>query len=357
MKLRATGIALLVGALLLIGTPIIQCGKLAFFAYMPKDRNGQELIIEVTPGQSPAVLAENLASNGIIRDSKTFIFLGRLTRKWAKIKVGEYRVSAAMTPMEIFAVVTSGISVAYRVTVMEGKNLFQIADILENLKLAKREEIIALCRDQTFIKSLGFTDSNIPTLEGYLFPETYFFNRSMGAKEMLKQMVSRFMANWTEEMESKAKALGFSRHQVVTLASIIEKETGAPEERPLISSVFHNRLKKRMRLQSDPTTIYGIWETFNGNLKRTDLQKATDYNTYRISGLPVGPIANPGREALAAALAPAKSDYLFFVSRNDGTHVFTTTLSDHENAVKRFQLDPSARSGKSWRDLNKGKTL
>jgi UPF0755 protein len=134
---------------------------------------------------------------------------------------------------------------------------------------------------------------------------------------------------------------------------MIEKETGAPEERPLISSVFHNRLEKKMRLQSDPTTIYGIWDRYQGNLHKADLLERNEYNTYQIPGLPIGPISNPGKEALEAALYPAKSPFLYFVSHNDGTHEFTSPYQDHQAAVRRFQLDPKAKSGKSWRDLAK----
>ena len=146
-----------------------------------------------------------------------------------------------------------------------------------------------------------------------------------------------------------------SRHQVVTLASIVEKETGATSERPLISSIFHNRLRKHMRLQSDPTTIYGMWDRYAGKIHKSDLSTFSVYNTYTIPALPVGPIANPGKEAIHAALYPAQSDYLFFVSHNDGTHEFTRSYGEHTRAVGKFQLDPKAREGKSWRDLKKPK--
>jgi len=170
---------------------------------------------------------------------------------------------------------------------------------------------------------------------------------------MTREMIKKFFATWSPREDSLARSLGFTRHQVVTLASMIEKETGAAQERPLISSVFHNRLRKRMRLQSDPTTIYGIWQNYKGNLKRSDLVNPTQWNTYTIAALPVGPIGNPGFEAIQAALAPATSEFLFFVSNNDGTHAFSKTYEEHSNWVKKLQMDPKAREGKSWRDQYK----
>jgi UPF0755 protein len=206
---------------------------------------------------------------------------------------------------------------------------------------------------RAFMVSLGFQQNALPpTLEGYLYPDTYFFNKTISPEDMTRQMVRKFFSVWSKEFDTRATQLGMTRHQVVTLASIVEKETGAPNERPMISSVFHNRLKKHMRLQSDPTTIYGIWKRYKGNIHKRDLLESTPYNTYTVAALPVGPISNPGVEAIRAALHPAESPYLFFVSHNDGTHEFTKTFGEHTAAVKRFQLDPKAREGKSWRDLN-----
>ncbi|HEY1078907.1 MAG TPA: endolytic transglycosylase MltG, partial [Bdellovibrio sp.] len=187
------------------------------------------------------------------------------------------------------------------------------------------------------------------------FPETYMLTKFTDTKTLISNMVKRFLYVYNE-VAPEAQVLGWPRHKVVTLASIIEKETGAPEERPLISSVFHNRMQKNMRLQTDPTVIYGKAEQTGKieiNITRADLTTPTRYNTYTITGLPPGPIANPGKEALLAAVKPAASEFLFFVSQNDGTHVFSVDYKGHESAVKRFQLDRKAREGKSWRDLNK----
>lgn len=329
-----------------------EAGSLALFAFSPTQR-GSSLkdFIEVRKGQGPADIGKVLLSKNAIGDLPRFIWLGRLTRQWKRIKAGEYEVSPAMTPIEILATITSGISVKHPITVREGENMYEIAADLAQKSLASKDRILSLCKDRQFMISVGVTDPKAPSLEGYLYPETYFLNRAMTPEEILRLMVKKFMTIWTSANEARAAELKLTQHQVVTLASIIEKETGAQAERPLISSVFHNRLRKRMRLQSDPTTIYGIWETYKGNIHRSDLLNPTPYNTYTVAALPIGPISNPGKAALSAALYPSTSEYLFFVSHNDGTHEFTRSLADHNRAVQRFQIDPKAREGKSWRDL------
>jgi UPF0755 protein len=194
------------------------------------------------------------------------------------------------------------------------------------------DKFLALCRDASFIRSLGI---EAPTLEGYLFPETYALVRGeVSEQSLVTRMVRHFDQVW--KALDKPDPLPLDRHQLVTLASIVEKETGNGEERPIIAGVFYNRLHKKMRLQSDPTTIYGL-ANFNGNLTRKDLHTATPYNTYVIHGLPPGPICNPGRASLEAVLHPAEVDYLYFVSRNNGSHQFSATLEEHNRAVHRYQ--------------------
>lgn len=326
----------------------------AMFAFSVVEPNSKkQVVIEIQKGLTPMEISLLLESENIIQSSRDFITLGKLTRQWRRIKAGEYKVSPSMTPIEVFSVITSGVSLIHPITVREGENIFEIAQDIENKNLGSKTSFLALCRNPVFIASLGLGKPSPSSLEGYLFPETYFFNRTMTQEEMVRQMVRRFLSLWTSEDEARARALGMTRHQVITLASIVEKETGAAGERPMISSVFHNRLKKRMRLQSDPTTIYGIWETYKGNIHRSDLMAHNPFNTYVIPALPMGPISNPGREAIRAALHPAESPYLFFVSHNDGTHEFTLTFREHTSAVRKFQLDPKARHGKSWRDLKR----
>jgi UPF0755 protein len=219
------------------------------------------------------------------------------------------------------------------VTLPEGIAAVEIAARIEQAGLAPAAELLAIVRDPASPAAFGVEGKS---LEGYLFPETYHLPRSMTARQIVKAMVDQFLRVW-REIEPKAQARGMSMREVVTLASIVEKETGVGGERPLVASVFHNRLARGMRLESDPTTIYGIPD-FDGNLRRIHLEDETNaWNTYRIAGLPPTPIASPGAAALRAVVEPAESDYLFFVSRNDGSHVFSKTFAEHVNHVNRFQ--------------------
>jgi len=345
------------GFLAMIGVIGVPAVSLSLFAFFPAKPGSQDsLIIELRKGQSHSELTKTLAQAGVIESPEKFSLLGKVTRQWKRLKAGEYKVSPAMSPIEIFSVITSGVSVAHPITVREGENMYEIAADLEAKGLAKKDAVIALCRDPKLMASVGIKDPKAPSLEGYLFPDTYFFNKTMTAQDMVLQMTRKFNSVWGANEDKRAAELGMSRHEVVTLASMVEKETGAPQERPMISSVFHNRLRKRMRLQSDPTTIYGIWERYRGNLHKADLLAANDFNTYYIPALPKGPISNPGREAIQAALFPAASEFLYFVSHNDGTHQFSRSYEEHNRAVRRFQLDPKEREGKSWRDLGQQKS-
>lgn len=345
---------LAVALLVVLGIALAQVGLFLHFVFTaPAPLVTEQTIIEVSRGHNPNSLARQLYSAGLIRNTTQFVWLGKLGRYWKQIKAGEYRLSPGMTPIEIFATLTSGISISYPVTIREGDNIFEISKNLASKNLKGGDRFLELCRDQQFIESLGLGTPLPPTLEGYLFPDTYHLNRAMSSEDIIRQMARRFLSAWSARYEDRARALGMTRHQVITLASMVEKETGAPHERPTISSVFHNRLRKKMRLQSDPTTIYGMWERYTGNIRKQDLQAKNPYNTYAIPALPIGPIGNPGMESIEAALFPEQSEYLYFVSRNDGTHIFSRTFKEHNDAVIRFQKDPRARQGKSWRDLRK----
>lgn len=331
----------------------VQVALFASFALSPIQKNpGQSALIEVQKGKRPREVSRILRSNGILSSEAQenyFYWLGKLMRYWQKVKAGEYEISSNLTPLEIFSVLGSGVSYAHAVTVIEGENMYEIGAALEQKKLTTKKEFLKLCKAPSLIASLGLDPKNILSLEGFLFPNTYFFNKTLTPEEMIRQMVKQYHAVWGENETKRAKELGLTPYQTLTLASMIEKETGTPQERPLISSVFQNRLKKKMRLQSDPTTIYGIWERYHGNLHKTDLLSANPYNTYFIPGLPLGPIGNPGKDSIQAALYPAESDYLYFVSHNDGTHQFSRSLQEHNEAVQKFQIDPKARAGKTWR--------
>lgn len=315
----------------------------------------QDVVYEVNPGKSFNTIATELESKGLLTNAFFFSMYARIVGERSKLKVGEYLLRTNMKPKEVLEVITSGKSIARSFTVSEGLSIYEIADLYEKQGFGTAQNFMALVRDPQLIQ--GLLGEKQESLEGYLFPETYMLTKFTDTKTLISNMVKRFLYVYNE-VAPEAQVLGWPRHKVVTLASIIEKETGAPEERPLISSVFHNRMQKNMRLQTDPTVIYGKAEQTGKieiNITRADLTTPTRYNTYTIPGLPPGPIANPGKEALLAAVKPAASEFLFFVSQNDGTHVFSVDYKGHESAVKRFQLDRKAREGKSWRDLNKTK--
>lgn len=332
-------------------------GGVAFLAYQftssrPSDL-AQDVVYEVTPGKGFATIASELEQKGLVKNAMFFNIYARFKGDRSRIKVGEYLLRTNMTPPEVLATIVSGKSIARSFTVSEGLSTYEIADLYERQGFGTAASFLALTRDPQLIQSL--LGEKVPSLEGYLFPETYMLTKYTDTKTLISNMVKRFLYVYNEVLP-QAEITWMTRNQVVTLASIIEKETGAPEERPLISSVFHNRLAKKMRLQTDPTVIYGKAEQLGRiviNITRQDLQTPTPYNTYVIFGLPPGPIANPGREALLAAVNPAESAYLFFVSQNDGTHVFSEDYQGHKKAVQKFQLDRKAREGKSWRDLQK----
>lgn len=337
-------------------------GVLAWrFARSPGSEGDREIIYEVLPGKGFNAIARDLELIGVVSNAPAFSLYARLTGARPKLKAGEYLLRTSMKPKDVTAVITSGKSIARPFTVSEGLNLFEIAAQYEAQNFGPAADFVRLARDPAFAKQLLGEEAS--SLEGYLFPETYQITKFTTTRELITAMVRRFESVWKDVEASSALRLKQSgsglgpldRHDIVTLASIVEKETGAPQERPLISSVFHNRMARKMRLQTDPTIIYGIADetgVIPKNITRADLSRPTKYNTYVITGLPPGPISNPGRDALLAAIIPAESDYLFFVSRNNGTHIFSSTYEDHAKAVRRFQLDPRARQGKSWRDLN-----
>lgn len=330
----------------------------AFFGFqllkMPVGDGQDEIVFEIPPKTTLPQIAQELQNKRLIRNAKVFRYYVRLKGQASKMKIGEYALNQSMSPDEIVSILVSGKSKARSLTVAEGLNIYDIAALFERSGIAKAEEIYDLVHDKNFIReTLG---EEVPSLEGYLYPETYKYTKYEDAKSIVTQMVKRFLSVWNAEVAEEAKKLGWTRHQVVTFASIVEKETGASFERPLVSSVFHNRLVKKMRLQTDPTVLYGMaiqQKKMPNNITRNDLLTPTPYNSYTNFGLPPGPIANPGLEALLATLNPQKTNYLFFVSQNNGTHVFSETLQQHNKAVQDYQMNAKARANKSWRDLNK----
>lgn len=347
-----------VGVLILALVGLAGVGFMAFqFLYGAPSDSTEAVVFDIRPGESFKSTARRLEREGLVSSARGLEIYARLAGHSANLRVGEYSIRRDVTPRELVEILTSGISIQYSITFQEGLNQFEIAELVERQKIATKKEFLQLTKDKAFIQDLLGED--VSSLEGYLFPETYHFTKFTTAKSLIRMMVERFKTNYQFLLgESGWNKKGMNRHELVTLASIIEKETGAPEERPVISSVFHNRLNMNMRLQTDPTVIYGIWEQsgyWNRNISKGDLLRPTRYNTYTFAGLPYGPISNPGFDALKAAGDPANTEFLFFVSRNDGTHIFSKTYAQHRTAVAQYQKDRRARQGKSWRDLNRRK--
>ncbi|MDP2756963.1 MAG: endolytic transglycosylase MltG [Desulfurivibrionaceae bacterium] len=296
-------------------------------------REGGELQVLIPPKTSLTGIERILAENGAVPPGRGFYVLARVSRLSQRLQAGEYRFSPGQTPYQILRALAAGDTVRWSVTIPEGSNIYQLADILSRGGWGERELFLDLARDPEIIARHGVRAAS---LEGYLFPDTYQLVRGQNPREIIALMLERGRQVRQELGDLRDNPLGLTPHEVLTLASIVEKETAVPEERPLIAQVFFNRLRQGMRLQTDPTVIYGLVD-FNGNLTRKDLQAPTAYNTYLINGLPPGPIANPGRAAIVAVLHPAPSSYLYFVSKNDGTHYFSNDLAEHNRAVFTYQ--------------------
>jgi len=307
---------------------------LKIYAGQPADSQAVEKFMIVNPGQGFKAFSERLYQAGIIKHPAKFNWLARITRQDKSIKAGEYKLSSAMPPGEILEILVNGKVLLHKLTIPEGYQLRQIAALVASLGLAPETDFLKAATDTSLMRKM---EIDAETFEGYLFPETYYFPQNAGSEAIISAMVKRFQTVFKPEWESRANVLKLSIHQVVTLASLIEKETGVAFERPIISSVFHNRLKRNMRLESDPTVIYGLAD-YDGNITRKHLTTPTPYNTYTIYGLPPGPIASPGIDALEAALNPADTQFLYFVSRGDKTHQFSTNIKDHNRAVGKYQL-------------------
>jgi len=304
------------------------------YARQPASLKEVPRVFILRSGLGVKAIARDLHRAGLIQEPFKFQLLARMQKMDRKLQAGEYLLSPHQSPDEILAALADGRVRLHKLTFPEGYTLAQITRLAAASGLAGAAGFAREVNLPRYARQLGL-DGN--SLEGYLFPDTYLFPRQASAAEMVRTMTARFQEVFSPAWRQRAAELGFTAHEIVTLASIIEKETGQARERPLIAAVFHNRLKKKMRLESDPTVIYGI-KNFNGNLTRRDLRTPTPYNTYTIAGLPPGPIASPGRAALKAALYPAEAPYLYFVSKKDGSHQFSTNYKDHLRAVRKYQL-------------------
>jgi UPF0755 protein len=312
---------------------------LYWFLFVPPTKTPSTKVIFIKKGTHLKKVSEILEQEGIIKNRHFFVLLATTLGKKAKVKAGEYEFHAQMLPLGVLDALVKGQVKRHLVTIPEGYTLSQIAQLLEGLNLMKKEEFLKKASSPAFINALGLSQVAGPTLEGYLFPNTYHLVREMDPEEIIQMMVHQFKKVFIPDFANRASGLEISEREVVILASIIEKETSLSEEKPLVSAVFHNRLKKKIPLQSDPTVIYGI-KNFNGNLTKEDLTRPTPYNTYRIAGLPPTPICNPGIDSLLAALHPAPVPYLYFVSKNDGSHYFSSDIEEHNRAVWKYQKNP-----------------
>jgi len=330
--------------LLSLGTfLLISISFLSWFLFVPFSKTVSTKVIFIKKGTPLGRVGEVLEEEGIIANRYFFVFLTTILGKKAKIKAGEYEFQTPVLPLEVLAALAKGQVKRHLVTIPEGFTLSQIGQLLDHLNLVEKEKFFQKTSSPAFIDALGLSQLAGPTLEGYLFPDTYHLLREMDPEEAIQMMVHQFRKVFGPEFAHWASELGISEREVVILASIIEKETSLPEEKPLISAVFHNRLRKRIPLQSDPTVIYGI-RNFNGNLTKEDLMRPSPYNTYLLAGLPPTPICNPGRDSLLAAVHPAPVSYLYFVSKNNGSHHFSSDIEEHNRAVWKYQKYPRRNS-------------
>jgi UPF0755 protein len=300
--------------------------------------SGAEQFVEISPGSSSRGIGRALAQAGVVRDEWTFRMAVYLTGTARELKAGEYRFAGPASPKEVARKLARGAIYLRPVTFPEGMTVKEMARVVESRGLGAAQTFVQAAADPAPIRAL---DPAARDLEGYLFPETYNLARRAGARTLVGLMAARFLDVFDDELRREAQSQGRSVREVVTLASLVEKETALAAERPIVAAVYVNRLRIGMGLQCDPSVIYALERAgkYTGNLTRQDLRFDSPYNTYRYAGLPPGPIAAPGKASLEAALRPARVDYLYFVSRNDGSHVFATTLAEHNRNVKEWQKD------------------
>lgn len=324
LTLLAAAFAVLI--LLLVLLPVIT------YPLRPAGQGQQVMVIVVPPGTPLSRMARQLEDGRIIASARHFTLYGRLKGAQSRLQAGAYQVSDGLPPAEILRKMMAGEVYVERFAVPEGYSIYQLAELLEGRSIMAGREFLAACLDRALLAEFGITADSA---EGYLFPSTYDLPPGMGPQETVRLMLRTFFKVYDERFAHRPAPAGLTRHQLVTLASLVEKEARVPSERPLIASVFLNRLARRMPLQSDPTSVYGI-RPFAGTVTAADVRRRTPYNTYLIRGLPPGPIGNPGPDALEAVLQPASTGYLYFVARQDGTHFFSSSLDEHNKAVTRY---------------------
>jgi len=294
----------------------------------------EDIVVEIPKGTGLKEISSKLKEAGVIKSDKLFIVYVMSEGRQNSLKAGEYEFEKGSTMSDIVNKIAAGDVLLYRVTIPEGFTVKEIARLLDEKEVVTETEFLEESQNKELIIELLGPEAT--SFEGYLFPETYSYSRSPTSRELIRLMVERFNTVY-EPLQGLREKVNLTDKEILTLASIIEKETGAAFERPIISAVFHNRLRIGMKLDSDPTVIYGMGEKYGGNLRRSDLRRGTEYNTYVIERLPPGPIANPGKDSIMAVLKPADVKYLYFVSRGDGTHHFSNSYREHQRAVYKYQ--------------------
>ena len=333
--------------LFLVGAPLfailLVAIKIYYSAYVWRYQ-GPAVYFSINPNESFSSINARLAKDKLISSPRFFHRISQWNGVMTKFKSGKYEIKTQANLMDVYNTLLSGKNVATYFTIPEGKNMYEIGRMLEDRGIVSYDDFISLCKNRAFVKELGINEVSV---EGYLYPDTYDFGQNLTAEAVIKTMVKEFRK---KILAIDISTSNLNLEEIVTLASMVEKETGDKSERPLIAGVFLNRLKIKMRLQSDPTTIYGMFERYNGNITRKDLLTPSEYNTYTIKALPIGPIANPGVASINAVLNPAKHKYLYFVSQNDGRHIFSENYKQHQEAVVKWQKTAKNREGKSWRN-------
>ena len=326
---------IVLGVPLLIG--IVSFFYLRSFFLSPADsKSTKEVIVEVKPGSSFRSFCKKLSDEGIVNHWWALDFMSQIKKSDTQIQAGEYLLSPSMTPRQIMAKLSKGDVHKRIVLIREGEDLWQVAEALEAADVVKASSFIKSATDPDLLTRMEFDGAS---LEGYLFPETYYFSGQQSVINVIWRFVDEFNKNWPEAYDARIEELGFTMNtvnEVLTLASIIEKESGNFKEQPRISAVFHNRLRSGIKLESDPTLVYGLRD-FGGTVLNKHKDRETPYNTYRNFGLPPGPICNPGKTAIEAALYPLETEELFFVADGHGGHVFSKTLKEHNVAVRKYR--------------------
>ena len=329
---------------LLVVVVLVGGGAAAFVFYMVnriqepyKGFPEPERLVEIPSGTGAAEIRRRLVESGVVSDELAFRAALMWTGQSRALKAGEYRFDRPMSVVDVVEKLARGDVYGHPITFPEGLTIREMAEIVESRGFGKADEFIKAARDGSLVNDL---DPAAKDLEGYLFPETYTLPRGTPVATLVSLMVERFRDTYTTLEAKRSGQADLSTRQIVTLASLVEKETGKAEERPLVAAVYRNRLDQNMAMQADPTVVYALVKagTYDGNIRKRDLSFDSPYNTYKYAGLPPGPIASPGRVALEAALAPADVDYLYFVSRNDGSHAFAETLAKHNANVQEYQV-------------------